>query len=194
VAPTTAAPTTAAPTTAAPTTAAPTTAAPTPQPTSATLNSYLFYAAASSGGNSTSDFISYSTSTQNFTFRYNSTSETFGTYLGRRISQSDRITTYTHDVCVDRASVTYNLNYPQGSGQSSTAVSALFAHPTSMGTITTINDGTFDYGVTPVGGDTDNTQGTYTYNGVNYRLYRFLETQNPTGGAISYNVKVTACS
>jgi hypothetical protein len=189
-APTTAAPTTAAPTTAAPTTAAPTTAAPTTAAPTAAAQSFLFYAANSSTG-ATSDFVAYNTSTQTFTFRYNSVSETFGTYLTRRISESDRITTYTHNICADKAGFIYNLTYPQKSGQTSTSINALFAHPTSMGTITKFITNGLEYDVVPVGGDTDNALGTYTYNSVNYRLYRFLDPQSSSS---SFNVEITTCS
>jgi hypothetical protein len=192
-APTTAAPTTAAPTTAAPTTAAPTTAAPTTAaPTSPTLNSYLFYAAPSSI-NATNDFIAYNNAgTGSITFRYSGSSESFNTYITRRVNDNDRISSYTHDVCADKATITYNMNWAQKSGQSATSIAAYFIHPTSMGTITDIIDTTTSatYTVEPVGGLLGNTLGSFTYNGTSYRMYRWLGTQVPGSTA---SIKVNTC-
>jgi hypothetical protein len=192
-APTTAAPTTAAPTTAAPTTAAPTTAAPTTAaPTSPTLNSYLFYAAPSSI-NATNDFIAYNNAgTGSITFRYSGSSESFNTYITRRVNDNDRISSYTHDVCADKATITYNMNWAQKSGQSATSIAAYFIHPTSMGTITDIIDTSTSatYTVEPVGGLLGNTLGSFTYNGTSYRMYRWLGTQVPGSTA---SIKVNTC-
>jgi hypothetical protein len=59
-----------------------------------------------------------------------------------------------------------------------------------MGSITEISEGAQTYQVTPVGGTTSNTESqTFTYNGVNYRLYRFLTA----GPGTSFNVQVKTC-
>jgi hypothetical protein len=152
----------------------------------------LFYAAPTSAG-ATNDFVAYnSAGTGSITFRYSSSSEPFSTYIGRRVSQSDRITAYTHNVCADKASVTYNMTWTQGSTQSATTLAAYFIHPTSMGTITDIIDTTTSatYAVEPVGGLTANNSGSFTYNGFSYRMYRWLGTQTPGTTA---TIKVNTC-
>jgi hypothetical protein len=188
-APTTAAPTTAAPTTAAPTTAAPTTAAPTPQPTAGTPSAYLLF---------TSDVLAapydYVTTTTRFR-HYNGSAyvtENFSDFLGRKITNNDRITPYG-DVCANKATYTYALNYPQGTGESSTSIQAYIIHPTSMGTITEMVDVNNPTGIFNPVSITSNAEGTFTYNGVNYRMYKILSAQNPTGGTL-FTLKVTTCT
>jgi hypothetical protein len=58
-----------------------------------------------------------------------------------------------------------------------------------MGSITEISQGSQIYQVVPVGGTTSNGQGTFTYNGVNYRMYTLLvATANS-----SFDVQVRTC-
>ena len=67
----------------------------------------------------------------------------------------------------------------------------MFAHPASMGSITKFTFGGLEYDTVPVGGDTSNTLGNYSYNGVNYRLYRFFD---PAPAGTTYNgVQITTC-
>ena len=184
------------------------TGTPTPTPTPASeAPSYLFYSSAVTSGSGyngvANDTVLYNTSTGKFTFRYNSVVESFGTYLTRRINTigvgqttGDRIKKYTHHVCTDKADVTYDITYTAVTGQagdSLTNISVLFAHPTSMGTITEILDVNANLPSTPVpaGGKTFNDQGTFQIGGVNYILYRFLS--NNSNGSTA-NVEVTTCS
>ncbi len=62
-----------------------------------------------------------------------------------------------------------------------------------MGTITAYidtNTPLFPNGPAPNGGATSNALGTFTYNGINYRMYRLFANQ-PAGTTI--NAQVTAC-
>lgn len=152
--------------------------------------SFLFFASTTSTG-APNDFISYNDSVTGTTlFRYNSVSVTFEDYLNTRINNGfDRMTLYTHNICQDKDLITYLLNYPQGAGQTSAGIGAFFAHPSWMGTIDEI--GGPPSVPTPAGGRTSNPQGSFTYNGVQYKLYKFLPTQSPGS---TYTRKVTVCS
>lgn len=183
-----------------PTTSITTTPTPTQTPTpTLTLTaspplapSYLFYSAAGISG-AQGDWVTFTDTTT--TFKYSSLTEDFETYIGRRISTSDRIQTYTHDVCANKDTVTYSLNYAHKAGQTGnaqSAIGAIFAHPISMGTITEIKDVSTNqtYQPVPVGGRT--TNGTdFKIGSVYYRLYRFLNNQ-VTG--TEFTLKVTTCS
>jgi hypothetical protein len=172
--------------------------------------SYLFYSSAVTSGSGyngiANDTVLYNTSSGAFTFRYNSVVESFETYITRRINTiaggqttGDRIKKYTHHVCTDKADVTYDITYTAvtgvsgQTGDSLTNISILFAHPTSMGTITEILDVNANLPSTPVpaGGKTSNAIGTFQIGGVNYILYKFLS--NNSNGSTA-NVKVTTCS
>ena len=184
----------------------PTIPPPTPTASEPMPPSYLFYSSAVTTGSGYSgvlnDSVLYNSGTGLFTFRYNSTIESFETYLTRRINTiasgqvtGDRIRKYTHHVCTDKNSVTYNITYTAAVGQTTdslTNISALFAHPTSMGTITEIIDLNANLPSTPVpaGGKISNAIGTFQIGGVNYILYRFLS--NNSNGSTT-NVKVTTC-
>jgi hypothetical protein len=153
------------------------------------------------------DTVFYNTNNSLFTFRYNGVIESFETYITRRINTipggqttGDRIKKYTHHVCNDKANVLYDITYTAvtgisgQTGDSLTNISVLFAHPTSMGTITQILDVNADLRSTPVpaGGQTQNAiPGTFQIGGVEYRLYRFL-SNNSNGSTAT--VKVTTCS
>jgi hypothetical protein len=152
------------------------------------------------------DTVLYNTSTGVFRFRYNSVFESFETYITRRINTiaggqttGDRIKKYTHHVCNDKANVLYDITYTAvtgisgQTGDSLTNISVLFAHPTSMGTITEILDvnANLQSAPVPVGGKTFNDIGTFQIGGVNYRLYRFL-SNNSNGSTAT--IKVTTCS
>jgi hypothetical protein len=96
-------------------------------------------------------------------------------------------------VCANKATYTYALNYPQGTGESSTSIQAYIIHPTSMGTITEMVDVNNPTGIFNPVSITSNAEGTFTYNGVNYRMYKILSAQNPTGGTL-FTLKVTTCT
>lgn len=170
---------------------------------------YLFYSSAFYNGSAhdglASDCVLYSTVNSGFTFFYNgNTPESFENHITRRINTigagqttGDRIKKYTHDVCVDKSTTTYEINFAAVTGQSVKALTnihALLAHPVSMGTITDIIDtgANLPSKPTPQGGKTSNTIGTFQIGGVNYRLYKLLS--DGVSGSPTVNVKVTACS
>ena len=155
--------------------------------------SYLFYSAAGISG-AQGDWVTFTDTTT--TFKYNSLTEDFETYIGRRISTSDRLQTYTHDVCANKDTVTYSLNYAHKAGQTGnaqSAIGAIFAHPVSMGTIVDFIDVSTNqtYQPVPVGGKTTNGAGDFKIGSVYYRLYRFLF---PQVSGDSFTLKVTTCS
>jgi hypothetical protein len=154
--------------------------------------SYLFYSAAGISG-AQGDWVTFTDTTT--TFKYSGFTEDFETYIGRRISSSDRIQTYTHHVCTEKDTATYSLNYIHKAlqtGNAQSAIGAIFAHPVSMGTIVEFKDVSTNqtYQPVPVGGRT--TNGTdFKIGSVYYRLYRFLNNQ-VTG--TQFTLKVTTCS
>jgi hypothetical protein len=156
-------------------------------------SSYLFYAAAGISG-AQGDWVTFTDTTT--TFKFNSLTEDFETYIGRRISTSDRIQIYTHDVCINKNTVTYSLNYVHKAGQTGSAqsaIGAIFAHPVSMGTIVEFKDISTNqtYQPVPIGGRT--TSGTdFKIGSVYYRLYRFLNNQ--VTGTNNFTLRVTTCS
>lgn len=170
----------------------PTIPPPTPTASEPMPPSYLFYSAAGISG-AQGDWVTFTDTTT--TFKYNSLTEDFETYIGRRISTSDRIQTYTHNVCADKDTVTYSLDYIHKAlqtGNAQSAIGAIFAHPVSMGSITGLKDVVTNQNYTPVpvGGRT--TNGTdFKIGSVYYRLYRFLNNQ-VTG--TEFTLKVTTCS
>jgi hypothetical protein len=170
----------------------PTIPPPTPTASEPMPPSYLFYSAAGFSG-SQNDWVTFTDTTT--TFKYSGLTEDFETYIGRRISTSDRIQTYTHHVCVNKDTATYILNYAHKAGQTGSAqsaIGAIFAHPVSMGTITNFIDVSTNqtYTPVPIGGRT--TNGTdFKIGSVYYRLYRFLNNQ-VTG--TNFTLKVTTCS
>ena len=171
---------------------------PTPSPAASTPPSFLFYASTTSGG-ATNDFISHNDATTgSTTFRMLSggtvQSVTFDAYIANRLASSnDRIITYNHNVCLDKDTVSpFSLNYPQGAGQTSTGIGAFYAHPISMGTVVDVKNTVTNAvtTVTPSGGRTSNAQGTFTYNGVTYRLFKMLASQTPNN---TYSIKINSC-
>jgi hypothetical protein len=171
---------------------------PSPSPAVSTPPSFLFYASTTSSG-ATNDFISHNDATTgSTTFRMLSggtvQSVTFGAYIANRLATSnDRIVTYNHNVCTDKDTVSpFNLNYPQGAGQTSNGIGAFYAHPASMGTVVDVKNTATNANttVTPNGGRTSNAQGTFTYNGVTYRLFKMLASQTPNN---TYSIKVNSC-
>jgi hypothetical protein len=171
---------------------------PSPSPAAGTPPSFLFYASTTSSG-ATNDFISHNDATTgSTTFRMLSggtvQSVTFGAYIANRLASSnDRIITYNHNVCTDKDTVSpFGLNYPQGPSQTSAGIGAFYAHPASMGTVYDVKNTATNANttVTPNGGRTSNAQGTFTYNGVTYRLFKMLASQTPNN---TYSIKVNSC-
>ena len=147
--------------------------------------SFIFYGPTGitgvSGG-SAGDYIPWNAGQTAVTFRYNSTSQTFQQFIDRRLpsgNTGDRITAYYYDMVAEKSQLIanrtqYNLNYPQGAGDTSASIQCYFAHPVTQGTLVDIIDPTNNNTATmiPVGGFTATQQGvTCSYNGVNYRIY-----------------------
>lgn len=168
------------------------TSQPTVQPTTAPLTSYLFYSAPNPT-NATNDFVGYNASTNQFTFSFSGSAESFNNYITRRVGASDRITTYTHDVCANKASVNYNINVVTSAAQPLvTQASIYFAHPASMGTVTSLVDVNTTFAVGVQGGVTSNAIGSFQYNGISYRVYRFAGTPQAIGTTGTW--QITTCT
>jgi hypothetical protein len=181
---TTEAPTTTTTTTEAPTTTTTTTEAPTTTTTttSGSPKSYLIYADAGAGPG---QILYNSANGQFYPFVVQNAPTNFDTFITDRLNNSDRITIFNHDVCSDKATVTFNLNYT-GESSNSTQVQSFYLHPSSMGTVTEIIDTNTNavYGVTPAQGQ------NIMINGVSYKLYRWL---NPQADGTTFDIKVNNC-
>jgi hypothetical protein len=160
---------------------------PTPTPTPV-IQSFLFFSAPSIIG-ATNDYISHDSSST--TFYINQSAVSFETYLTQRVNNDDRITMYTGNVCVDKDIITYELTYPQKTGQTASSIAAFFVHPIQVGTVVTISDGSGTYTVNPVGGRSSNLQGAFQYQGKSYLLYKWLANQAPN---TNINLQITECS
>jgi hypothetical protein len=141
---------------------------------------YIFYAATSITGAS-DDYIAYSTTTNLWTFRYNSgsgvASESFATYIGRRInslsSTPDRITQYSYNpLSPSFINTQYNITALQKTGQTSTAIGAYMLIPNSYGTLTQYKNTANDSTGTPAQQGSSNALGNFTINGVQYTMYK----------------------
>ena len=166
-------------------------------------NSYLFYASVGvTGSNNTLDYISTTSDGRQIIRIYDSVTDTFEfesfeSFISRRLADDDRIDTYTHDICVLKESVQYNLDFPQGTGQTSTNIGAFLAYPISLGFIvqTTIDTSTNVYTVFPTNGATlqilssGGTPAPILYGGELYRVHR-LFVQNPD---VNLTVNVNTC-
>lgn len=182
---TTVAPTTTTTTTVAPTTTTTTTVAPTTTTTttaSGSPQSYLLYADA---GSNVGQILYNSANSQFYPFVVQNTPTTFDNFVSDRLNNSDRITIFSHDVCADKANVTFTLTF-DGETQSSNQVQAFYLHPSSMGTVSQIIDINTNsvYGVTPATGQ------NITINGVDYKVYRWL---NPQTDGTTFSIKVNSC-
>lgn len=169
----------------APTTTSTTTTQTPTTTTSTTLGdpqSYLLYADAGPGPG---QVLYNSSNGQFYPFLVQNAPTTFDNFVSDRLNNSDRITIFNHDVCVDKSTVTYSLNY-NGESTSSTQVQAFYLHPSSMGTVTEILDTNTNavYGVTPATGQ------DITINGVSYKIYRWL---NPQADGTTFSIKVNNC-
>lgn len=160
---------------------------PTPTPTPV-IQSFLFFSAPSIIG-ATNDYITHDSSST--TFYINQSAVSFETYLTQRVNNDDRITMYTGNVCVDKDTITYELTYPQKTGQTASSIAAFFVHPIQVGTVVTISDGSGTYTVNPVGGRSSNLQGAFQYQGKSYLLYKWLANQAPN---TNINLQITECS
>ena len=107
---------------------------------------------------------------------------TFDAFVTNRLNTSDRITVFTHDVCVDKDTVIFNLNF-QGDSPSSNEVQAFYLHPSAQGTITQIIDNSTNlvYTVTPTNGQ------SILIGGANYTVYKWLQGQ-PNGTTFALRV------
>ena len=184
--PTTTTTTTQGPTTTTTTTETPTTTTTTTQSgtttTTTTLNSsnsYLFYADAGPGAGQ----VLYNSSNQQFyPFLVQNSPTNFNDFITDRLNNSNNITIFSHDVCADKDTVTFSLNFPG----STNGVQAFYLHPSSQGTIDNILDtnNNTTYSVTPSSGQ------SVTIGGANYTLYRWLQPQ-PNGS--TFSIKVNNC-
>ena len=149
---------------------------------SGTPQSYLVYADAGAGPG---QVLYNSSNSQFYPFLVQNTPTTFDNFITNRLNNSDRITIFSHDVCVDKSTVTFNLNYP-GESTNSTQVQSFYLHPSSMGEIDEIIDVNTNavYGVTPAQGQ------DITLNGVSYKIYRWL---NPQADGTTFDIKVNNC-
>ena len=149
---------------------------------SGTPQSYLVYADAGAGPG---QVLYNSSNSQFYPFLVQNTPTTFDNFITNRLNNSDRITIFSHDVCVDKSTVTFNLNY-SGESTNSTQVQSFYLHPSSMGEIDEIIDVNTNavYGVTPAQGQ------DITLNGVSYKIYRWL---NPQADGTTFDIKVNNC-
>ena len=178
--------TTESPTTTTTTTESPTTTTTTTQSgtttTTTTLNSsnsYLLYADAGPGAGQ----VLYNSSNQQFyPFLVQNSPTNFNDFVTDRLNNSNNITIFSHDVCADKNTVTFSLNFPG----STNGVQAFYLHPSSQGTIVNILDtnNNTTYSVTPSSGQ------SVTIGGTNYTLYRWLQPQ-PNGS--TFSIKVNNC-
>lgn len=154
----------------------------TPTTTSAPTESYLMYADSGAGAG---QVLFNGNNNQFYPFLTQGAPTTFDVFVNDRLNNSNKITTFTHDVCSDKATVTYTLDYV-GDSSSSNEVQAFYLHPASQGTVETIIDTATNlvYNVTPNGGQ------TVTINGSSYKVYRWLLGQ-PDG--TQFTVKVSTC-
>ena len=174
------------PTTTTTTTETPTTTTTTTQSgtttTTTTLNSsnsYLFYADAGPGAGQ----VLYNSSNQQFyPFLVQNSPTNFNDFITDRLNNSNNITIFSHDVCADKDTVTFSLNFPG----STNGVQVFYLHPSSQGTIDNILDtnNNTTYSVTPSSGQ------SVTIGGANYTLYRWLQPQ-PNGS--TFSIKVNNC-
>ena len=184
--PTTTTTTTESPITTTTTTESPTTTTTTTQSgtttTTTTLNSsnsYLLYADAGPGAGQ----VLYNSSNQQFyPFLVQNSPTNFNDFITDRLNNSNNITIFSHDVCADKDTVTFSLNFPG----STNGVQAFYLHPSSQGTIDNILDtnNNTTYSVTPSSGQ------SVTIGGANYTLYRWLQPQ-PNGS--TFSIKVNNC-
>jgi len=169
------------------TTAAPTTTTTTTTPTITTTttlgnsgtDSYLMYADSGAAANQ----ILYNGNNNTFyPFVSQGAPTTFDAFVTNRLNTSDRITVFTHDVCVDKDTVIFNLNF-QGDSPSSNEVQAFYLHPSAQGTITQIIDNSTNlvYTVTPTNGQ------SILIGGANYTVYKWLQGQ-PNGTTFALRV------
>jgi len=112
--------------------------------------SFVFYAPVTEDNlNNTGDYVSFAGT--NVLFRnYNSTTssyefESFSDFINRRrlnpiTSLPDRITEYTHDLCVLKDLYQFSLNFPQGAGQTADEIGAFIAYPATTNSVQTIID------------------------------------------------------
>jgi hypothetical protein len=162
------------------------TVTPTPTPTPV-LKSFLFFAAPSIIG-ATNDYIVHDSNST--TFYINQSAVDFETYITTRVNDDDRITVYTGNVCQLKDSITYEMDYPQKTGQTATSIAAFFAHSVEIGTVVTISDGNGTYTMNPIGGRDSNAQGIFEYEGKSYLLYKWLSNQVPN---TTINMQITQC-
>lgn len=159
---------------------------PTPTP-SPILKSFLLFASPSIIG-ATNDYIVHDSSTT--TFYLNQSAVDFETYITNRVNDDDRITMYAGDICSLKDTITYEMTYPQKTGQTATSIAAFFVHPVQIGTVVTISDGNGTYTMNPIGGRGSNGQGTFEYEGKSYLLYKWLSNQVPN---TTINMQITQC-
>jgi len=142
-------------------------------------NSYLLYADAGPGAGQ----VLYNSSNQQFyPFLVQNSPTNFNDFVTDRLNNSNNITIFSHDVCADKDTVTFSLNFPG----STNGVQAFYLHPSSQGTIVNILDtnNNTTYSVTPSSGQ------SVTIGGTNYTLYRWLQPQ-PNGS--TFSIKVNNC-
>ena len=142
-------------------------------------NSYLLYADAGPGAGQ----VLYNSSNQQFyPFLVQNSPTNFNDFVTDRLNNSNNITIFSHDVCADKNTVTFSLNFPG----STNGVQAFYLHPSSQGTIVNILDtnNNTTYSVTPSSGQ------SVTIGGTNYTLYRWLQPQ-PNGS--TFSIKVNNC-
>ena len=142
-------------------------------------NSYLLYADAGPGAGQ----VLYNSSNQQFyPFLVQNSPTNFNDFITDRLNNSNNITIFSHDVCADKDTVTFSLNFPG----STNGVQAFYLHPSSQGTIDNILDtnNNTTYSVTPSSGQ------SVTIGGTNYTLYRWLQPQ-PNGS--TFSIKVNNC-
>ena len=182
---TTEVPTTTTTTTEEPTTTTTTTETPTTTTTtssSSSPQSYLLYADSGPGAG---QILFNSANDTFYPFVVQNTPTTFDNFVTDRLNNSDRITTFSHDVCANKTTIEYNLTFSGESGTSN-QVQAIYLHPSSMGTVTEIIDTDTNavYGVIPSSGQ------DITIGGVSYKMYRWL---NPQTDGTTFTVKVNEC-
>ena len=182
---TTEVPTTTTTTTEEPTTTTTTTETPTTTTTtssSSSPQSYLLYADSGPGAG---QILFNSANDTFYPFVVQNTPTTFDNFVTDRLNNSDRITTFSHDVCANKTTIEYNLTFSGESGTSN-QVQAIYLHPSSMGTVTEIIDTDTNavYGVIPSSGQ------DITIGGVSYKMYRWL---NPQTDGTTFKVKVNEC-
>lgn len=144
---------------------------------------FVFYAPAGITGitgGTKGDYVALTSNQTRIAFRFNGISESFATFVSRRLTTNTRIVKYNYDLLLEAISSPLNLRTvipgqtTKQDGEAITGCTVYIAIPASQGNLTQVTGN----GITSASNlptlTTDNLGAPLVYNGVTYKVYRLF--------------------